>query len=85
MELRALKEFTWRRCQYAAGEPLPADILHSIDLREFQRRGFVPCDFPEDPLVPVALAAEPASLLPEAPGWLLEAPAKPAKGGRGRR
>ena len=82
MPILALKPFEFRRVKYAAGDPLPEEILRSVDLREYQRGGYVSAD------ANMAMArapAAPAAALPEAPAWLLDAPAKPAKGARGRR
>ena len=71
--LYALKPFEFRRVKYAAGDPLPASILRSVDLRELQRRGFVPRNASAE------AARAPLSPLPEAPAWLLEAEGKSRK------
>ena len=88
MPILALKPFEFRRVKYAAGDPLPPGILNSVDLRELQRRGFVP----HDANLAMAEAETPApaslgSTVAEVPAWLLSAATQPEarRGGKADR
>lgn len=87
----ALKPFEFRRVKYAAGDPLPASILRSVELREMQRRGYIhpraSLEMARAPLEAPPVA--PAATLPEPPPWLSDAapgpgPESPRRGRRGR-